>query len=125
MLCPIQIDHRSIIDYHHCMKKRNWRVDFRWDETLSFDEAGDLINYILEEGRTTYSSHSFQRMDERGFTTQDVECILESGVVVAQEFDKEKKNWKYNVQGKTIDSDEAVVVTAVVDRFNLFIITVY
>lgn len=107
------------------MNRRDWWSTFRWDEKLSFDDALDLIRSILENGRIVYSPHLRERMAERSFTIQDVEHILENGVVIAQEFDKRNRNWKYRISGKTIDDDQAIVVSAVLDRKSLIVITVF
>ena len=107
------------------MNRRDWWSTFRWDEKLSFDDALDLIRSILENGRIVYSPHLRERMAERSFTIQDVEHILENGVVVAQEFDKGNRNWKYRISGKTIDDHQAIVVSAVLDRKSLIVITVF
>ena len=107
------------------MATRNWRTSFRWDEKLSCEEALDLIGHILENGRTVYSSHSYEMMEKRNFTTQDIEAILENGRVTEQEFDKGCKNWKYKVEGKTIDDEKGVVVSAVIDKGSLLIVTVF
>lgn len=107
------------------MAMKNWRTCFRWDEKLSEEDAIDLINFILENGRTLYSSHSYDMMGKRNFTTQDIVSILENGKVVEQEFDERTKNWKYKVEGITVDDGRGVVVSAVIDKGTQMIITVF
>lgn len=104
---------------------RDWFKSFKWDEDLSLDEATDLIGHILERGRIRYLSHSLERMEVRGFTTQDVMAILEDGKVFHKEFDEENKSWKYKVKGKTVEREDAVVVSAVIDKGTLVVITIF
>lgn len=121
----IQLDLRSIKVYGANMGNRNWWTSFRWDERLSLDDALDLIKHILENGRIVYSGHLRDRMNERSFTMQDITCAMETGTVIEQEFDEENRNWKYKIEGKTIENDTAVVVSAVIERNKILIITVF
>lgn len=106
------------------MGRWNWKLKFRWDAELSNEEALDLIRYILEYGRTIYSEHAMERMAERGFTPQDIEAIIETGKVIEQEFDSQRKNWKYKVCGTTIEHEYGVVITAVTNHAEQIFITV-
>lgn len=106
------------------MGERRWNSTYKWDAVLSNDEAIGLICHILDHGRTIFSDHAFERMEERKFTIQDVEAILENGRVIEQEFDKTRKNWKYKVSGKTIDHEQGVVISAVLSDREQMIITV-
>jgi hypothetical protein len=107
------------------MNRWNWAKRFQWDEELSEEEVLDLIQYIMEHGLTIFTSHAFERMAERDFTEQDVSNILETGSLASQEFDDRNRNWKYKVQGKTIDDGTAIVVTAVINHRKQLILTVF
>jgi len=105
------------------MSNGNWKLKFRWDAELSNEEAIDLVRHIFEHGKTIYSEHVMERMAERGFTSQDIEAIIENGKVVEQEFDAQRKNWKYKVCGTTIDHEYGMVITAIVNHAEQIFIT--
>lgn len=92
---------------------------------LSGHEAIVLIKDIIENYQVIILPHTRGRMEERGYSDQDVIHVLETGVVASTEFDGERKNWKYRVEGTDIDGVEGVVITAIVSDYRLVVITVF
>ncbi len=92
---------------------------------LSDHDALVLIREIIEVGDTIWTPHVLERMRERGYSDQDVLNVLECGLVQGREFDSEKQNWKYRVEGKDIEGEDGVVITAVVWSNRQVIITVF
>ncbi len=103
----------------------DWSKKFSWNQELSAEEVRDLVSYIMEYGHTVYTNHAYEQMECRNFTEQDVSNILETGQLVSQEFDESMRNWKYKLQGETIDDGSAIVVTAVVNHRRQLIVTVF
>ncbi len=92
---------------------------------LSAHEAIILIKDIIEKHHVIILPHTRGRMEERGYSDQDVIHVLETGIVVGSEFDSERKNWKYRVEGTDIDGVEGVVITALVSSYRIVVITVF
>jgi hypothetical protein len=70
--------------------------------------------------------HAEEEMDEDGLSIFDVESGILTGVIVERQRDRSKQEWKYLIQGETIDGDRVIVV---VGKFGyagkLVILTVY
>lgn len=70
--------------------------------------------------------HAEEEMDEDGFSIFDVENALLSGRIVGRQTDRESKERKYLVEGRTADETADVVVVV---KFGLggklVIVTVY
>jgi hypothetical protein len=93
---------------------------------LSGHDAIILIKDIIENHCVDIDClHNRERMEQRGYSDQDVIHVLEMGVVVGTEFDNERRNWKYRIKGEDIDGDEGIVITAIVSSYKLVIITVF
>ncbi|MEI8172191.1 MAG: DUF4258 domain-containing protein [Deltaproteobacteria bacterium] len=93
---------------------------------LNPESASSLIRSILENtsrGILAFTKHAREQMTLRGYTTQDVVYILETGKVEEIEL---KPNGEYHckVKGHDLDGDRGVVITAIVNESNLLVITV-
>lgn len=96
-------------------------------QKLSKKEAEQKIHEIsLNSKNVIITDHAKERMEERGFVTQDLFGILREGYVDSEAvLDKDKNNWKYKITKRIDTIREAGVVTAIVDDYKrLVIITI-
>ena len=96
------------------------------DNKLSNKEAQRKINEIATLGDIIPAYHYYEKGKEiRNYSLQDVRYILKKGKVTdPPEYDEFHRDWEYNVEGKTIDGDEAIVVLAIISHRELKVITV-
>ena len=103
-------------------------MEYSISELLAPEKATELINKI-----TTYADcivdltgHCREKMLERGFDFQDILLILSNGTVNSPpEYDKNHEQYKYQVEGSTLDGDDAVIVTIILDSRTLRVVTIY
>lgn len=98
----------------------------KWQQKLNTKEAEKKIHEISNNsGNVIITTHALERMEERGFVSQDLFGILREGYVDSEPvYDSEKGNWKYKITKRIDTVREAGVVTAIVDNFKLIIITI-
>lgn len=98
-----------------------------FDSTAEIDdiEAIGLIRAIVANGSIIIGSHVKKRMNQRGFYTQDITEVLETGSIVSKEFDDKRNNWKYKVEGSDTDGEEGTVITAIISISSQQVITVF
>ena len=94
---------------------------------LGREEATRVIRDIVRYGTIKYSGHCLKdSMPKRGFTFNDVLALLLNGEVKKEpEFDEEYHQYKYKVEGTTLDDEEAVAVTVILDHRSICIVTVF
>jgi len=103
-------------------------MEYLISEPLAPEKATELINKI-----TTYAdcivdltSHFQEKMLERGFDFQDILLILSNGKVNSpSEYDKNHNHCKYKIEGSTLDGDDAIIVTIILDSRTLRVVTIY
>ncbi len=61
-------------------------------------------------------------MADRNYTVPDVKYILKTGNVTGSE--KHKNTYRYNVHGEDLEGHPGIVVTAVVSKAKMVIVTV-
>ncbi len=94
---------------------------------LQKQDAEKTIHAISQNSKNVLiTTHAQERMEERGFVTQDLLGILREGYVDTEPvYDAEKENWKYKITKRIDTVREAGVVTAIVDNNQrLVIITI-
>ena len=96
------------------------------NEKLTLSEAQKVIRGIAKFGSIIPTFHiDFESGPKRSWDLQDVEAVLTHGNVTEEPvFDDEYGNWKYKVEGKAIDGDEAIVVTVILSHRELRAITI-
>jgi hypothetical protein len=95
-------------------------------DDLSSDRALILIHEILanrSSGSLSFTKHAKKQMGARGYTTQDVVYILETGKILDIEL-KPTRHWLCKVEGYDLDGDQGVVITAIINENHLLVITV-
>ncbi|MBW2741144.1 MAG: DUF4258 domain-containing protein [Deltaproteobacteria bacterium] len=77
-------------------------------------------------GSVIWTDHfSYDSMNYRNYSSQDIDFILQEGTVKEPpEYDEDYRNWKYKVEGKTIDGDIAIVITVILSYRELLAITI-
>lgn len=95
---------------------------------LAPDEVKRLLLIILQDGQITYTDHCLNKsMPEGRITTQDVEFVLECGIVSDKaEWSSEHQNWKYRVIGTDIEGEELGAVFVIIESYLMArIVTVF
>jgi len=93
---------------------------------LPISEAQALIREIARTGSVVPTYHAKYGHIERNYDSQDIEHILRNGVVTREpEYDQKHQDWKYRVEGNTIDGDLAVAITVIVNQYEVSVITVF
>lgn len=94
---------------------------------LSPEVAQKIIRGIATNGSIVPTYHvEFESGSDRNCNLQDVTEILKNGIVKDQpEYDKNHQNWKYRVEGKSIDGDDSIVITVILSYNELRAITIF
>lgn len=81
------------------------------DAPLTKDRAKAKLNGCLEDGTVTYSQHFRDELANDDLTTGDILTVCKSGVIVmAPEKDIKTGQWKYRIEGITVDGRKIAVV---------------
>ncbi len=90
---------------------------------MSRAEALKKAKAILRDGNIITTTHARQMMKKRGFTAQDIEHVINNGMIYKEaEPHIGTGNWIYNIKGKTVDGKALRVVVEIQD--NIIVITV-
>ncbi len=93
---------------------------------FSSSEAIRRIREIANLGDVRTTGHCRKRMAERGFGFQDLLSILLNGEIKSQpEYDEKHDQFKYRIDGSTIDGDSAVAITVIVSSHAVLIVTIF
>jgi hypothetical protein len=83
----------------------------------SRSEAEKRIASVLGQyHRLRRTLHGNQRAGARKFDDHDIRRVLESGSVIAVEWDEEFENWEFVVSGRDVDGDELTLVIVIEDE---------
>ena len=69
--------------------------------------------------------HSAEEMDEDDLSIFDVERVILTGNIIEKQKDQHVAEWKYLIQGQTLDGATATVVVKMGPTGKLIIITVF
>jgi len=96
------------------------------NKKLTLQEAQNKIRETAKWGSILWTDHLFyDSMNYRKYSSQDIDFILKEGTVQEPpEYDEDYCNWKYKVEGKTIDGDRAIVITVILSYRELLAITI-
>ncbi len=93
---------------------------------LTPSEATKRIREIVRFGDVRTTEHCRIRMVERRFSFQDLVSVLLNGDVKSQpEYDQKHDQFKYRVEGNTIDGDSAAAITVIVSARTLLVVTIF
>jgi len=92
---------------------------------LSPEEAERKIREIVEYGYIERREHFYERMEQGECDYNDLLLILSKGKVKEPpKYDKKFKNWRYKVEGRTVEGDNVVIVVAIESNTKLVCITI-
>ena len=103
-------------------------MEYLANKLFTPEQATELINKTATHTdlEIAYTDHCKKRMIERGFTFQDLLLLFSNGKVNSQpEYDENMQQYKYKVEGTTLDDDQGSVVTVILDSRKLLAITVF
>ena len=87
-----------------------------------------ILRRIQEKVRTleyVMTIHAEEEMDDDGLTIFDIEHVLLNGEIVERQRGHQTGEWKYLIEGRTLGSEVAIVVTKLNLTGKLIIITIY
>jgi hypothetical protein len=90
-----------------------------------FDRVLRRLQALVRAGAYVMTLHGHEEMEADGLTVYDVEHVIMTGRIVERQRDPHRKEWKYLVQGETLDGDRAMVVSKVGPTGKLVVVTVY
>ena len=83
------------------------------DEPLSKDRAKARLNSCVEEGSIIYTRHFREELINDGLTREDILVVVRSGAVIMEpERDIKTGQWKYRIEGTTVERRQIAVVFA-------------
>ena len=107
------------------MEKETLPEDYTQSVELEEPVLLQAVREIASYGNIRLSGHLINdRMSSRGYSLRDIIYILKRGKLNEKRFDNEHQNWSYTICGEDLDGDPGGVVTTVLNRNELFIITV-
>lgn len=71
------------------------------------------------------TTHADEEADEDALSVLDIESIILTGSIVERQQDRETREWKYLVQGQTLEGRSGLVVAKFGLVGRLYILTVY
>jgi hypothetical protein len=80
---------------------------------------------LVREGQYVVTVHGVEAMEDDELTVFDVERCLLRGSIVERQRDRQRRDWKYLVQGRAVDGTARVVVGKIGRTHRLVILTVY
>lgn len=95
-------------------------------DRLTPAEAQQTIRGIAKLGSVIPSGHCFfDSMRNRKYSIQDLDFILKNGQVTKEpEWSNKHSDWKYEVEGRSIAGDKALVITVILSHRELFAVTI-
>ena len=92
---------------------------------LTAKEAEQRIRRISKLGSVLILPHCQEKMEERNYNSSDIDLVLSKGrVQEPPEYNEIFCQWRYKVEGNTIDGDKATVVVAIESHRELLCITI-
>ena len=93
---------------------------------LKAEEAERKIREIVKYGSITLSNHcKYERLKNRNYDIHDINLVLSKGKVLEPpEWDSEFNNWKYKIEGNSVEGDKTVVIVAFINHRELLCITI-
>ena len=86
-------------------------------QVIPFEDPGDYkrtlhrIKRLWREGAVEILPHAQRRMIERRIEMTDIEHLIRYGCIV--DHSKDRENWRYVVEGRTVDGTKADVVVEI------------
>jgi hypothetical protein len=90
-----------------------------------FERILERMRKLLRDSQYVLTVHGQESMEDDELTIFDVERCLLTGRVVERQRDRQRREWKYLVQGQAIEGAAMVVVAKTGPTGRLVILTVY
>jgi len=90
-----------------------------------FDRVLRRMQALVRASEYVVTLHGHEEMEADGLTVSDVEHVVLTGRIVGRQRDQRRKEWKYLVEGETLEGDAAVVVSKIGPTRKLVVVTVY
>lgn len=90
-----------------------------------FERILERMRRLVHESEYVATTHAQEAMEDDELTIFDVERCLLTGRIVERQRDRQRGEWKYLVQGQTLDGSAMVVVAKIGPTGRLVILTVY
>lgn len=100
-------------------------TSFNPSADIDDEQAIACIRAIADDGDVFLGKHVKKRMKERGFDTQDIIEVIETGSIVSKEFDEERKNWQYKIEGTDVEGYEGTIITVIISISRQHVLTVF
>ena len=90
-----------------------------------FERILERMRKLLRGSQYVLTVHGLEAMEDDELTIFDVERCLLTGRLVGRQRDRQRREWKYLVQGQAVDGTPVVVVAKIGRTRRLVILTVY
>jgi len=90
-----------------------------------FDKILVEMRARVRAGRIAMSIHATDEMHLDGLTLDDLKHSILTGRIVERQFDQVFAEYKYVIEGPTLDDDEIIHVVAKLGKRNTVVITTY
>jgi hypothetical protein len=90
-----------------------------------FGRILERMRKLLRGSQYVLTVHGLEAMEDDELTILDVERCLLTGRIVERQRDRQRREWKYLVQGQAVDGTPMVVVARIGRTRRLVILTVY
>lgn len=90
-----------------------------------FNRVLRRMRAVVRASEYVLTLHGHEEMEADGLTVYDVEHVILSGRIVARQRDQRTNEWKYLVEGETLEGDAAMVVGKMGPTAKLVVLTVY
>lgn len=90
-----------------------------------FQKILNKFKECVRENRYVVTLHGEEEMDEDGLSIYDIERAILTGIIKERQKDSEKEEWKYIIQGQTVDGSIIAIVVKLSLTNKMVIITVY
>jgi hypothetical protein len=90
-----------------------------------FDRLLRRMRALVREGAYVVTLHGHEEMEADGLTTNDLEHVISTGRIVERQRDQRSKEWKYLVEGESLEGEAVVVVAKIGPTGKLVVLTVY
>ena len=90
-----------------------------------FERILERMRKLLRGSQYVLTVHGLEAMEDDELTILDVERCLLTGRIVERQRDRERREWKYLVQGQAVDGTPMVIVAKIGRTRRLVILTVY
>ena len=90
-----------------------------------FDRVLRRVQALVRANEYVVTLHGHEEMEADGLTVYDIEQVILTGQIVERQRDQRRREWKYLVEGETLDGDAARVVSKIGPTGKLVVVTVY